>query len=401
MGISFDAFERELKEVMVEYEIDDISEGIEETIDQLTENGMDLSDFDAAAFLLQKKNTLSKNNEFNAPASLPRLELPTSISNLCDTLCDYTKPIGMRMRSLFYLRTVGGKEAIAAICKALEDSEHNNSLLRHELAFVLGQMGASDSVPVLKRILRDKTNDPMTRHEAAEAIGAIALPDSKAVLEQFKNDTASEVADTCLLALDRMAWKEKVLETANSNDMSLFNSVDPAPALTGESFDTLCDILRDETLPLFRRYGALFALRDSNTDEATAAIANALDEDRSSALFRHEVAYVCGQLERPVATNALTRALERSEENVMVRHEAAEALGAIGTPECTKVLEAFSKDKVLAVAESCIVALDVVNYWATSGEEEKGNNTLRKSEAAAYFAKPLQCSCASRVVPRT
>eukprot|EP00501_MAST-03F_sp_TOSAG23-6_P002310 GSMAST32.ASY1.ANO1.2412.1 assembled CDS len=314
------------------------------------------------------------------------MELPASIGDLCETLCDYTKPIGMRMRSLFYLRSVGGKEAINAICKALNDRENNRSLLRHELAFVLGQMGAASSVPVLEKILRDVTDNAMVRHEAAEAIGAIALPGSVDILKEFSSDLQNEVSETCALALERLLAKEMKI------------NVDPAPPLKNKTLDELSQILSDDSKSLFQRYGALFALRDLNTTSSVSIISQVLQSDQSSALFRHEVAYVCGQLENAVATKALCDALARKEENVMVRHEAAEALGAIGTDLCMKTLEEYSSDTCLAVAQSCIVALDVVNYWS---ESDSSHSPLSKNEAAAFFAEPLKCSCATRVVTKT
>ena len=145
-----------------------------------------------------------------------------------------------------------------------------------------------------------------------------------------------------------------------------------------------------------------------NSDEATAVIASCLHNDNSSALFRHEIAYVLGQLEKPVATRALCEVLARQSENKIVRHEAAEALGAIGTPECIAALEKHIHDDEPAVAGSCVVALDVVNYWALDGGEgggegegKEGVRMMSKSAAAAVFAEPLRCSCTTRVVPRT
>ena len=46
----------------------------------------------------------------------------------------------------------------------------------------------------------------------------------------------------------------------------------------------------------------------------------------------------------------------------MVRHEAAEAMGAIGNPSIKPVLEAFLADDSIEVAESCEVALDLLNH---------------------------------------
>lgn len=46
----------------------------------------------------------------------------------------------------------------------------------------------------------------------------------------------------------------------------------------------------------------------------------------------------------------------------MVRHEAAEALGAVADPECVQLLKEFSHDVEPIVADSCIVALDMLEH---------------------------------------
>ena len=74
-------------------------------------------------------------------------------------------------------------------------------LLRHEVAYVLGQMQQRDAIPFLEGLLTDQTENPITRHEAAEALGAIQAPESVAVLTQHAADSASEVSETCGLAL--------------------------------------------------------------------------------------------------------------------------------------------------------------------------------------------------------
>lgn len=95
-----------------------------------------------------------------------------------------------------------------------------------------------------------------------------------------------------------------------------------------------------------------------NEDEATKAIAKGLFcED--SALFRHEVAYVLGQIQSSVAIPELKARLCMKDENGMVRHECAEALGSIGTEECRQLLEEFREDEERVVRESCEVALAI------------------------------------------
>ncbi len=52
--------------------------------------------------------------------------------------------------------------------------------------------------------------------------------------------------------------------------------------------------------------------------------------EQKSALFRHELAYVMGQLQHPASVDCLLEVLGNKQEHAMVRHEAAEALGSIG-----------------------------------------------------------------------
>jgi len=47
----------------------------------------------------------------------------------------------------------------------------------------------------------------------------------------------------------------------------------------------------------------------------------------------------------------------------MVRHEAAEALGAIAADEALPILKQYLNDSEPIVRESCIVALDVHEYF--------------------------------------
>ena len=116
----------------------------------------------------------------------------------------------------------------------------------------------------------------------------------------------------------------------------------------------------------------MFALRNRGSEECVIQLGRALVEDTSSALLRHEVAYVLGQMAHPAAIHALAESLRRSAEHSMVRHESAEALGAIEGDEedmntCLSLLKEFSSPDVEAdsvVRESCEVALDTLDYWS-------------------------------------
>ena len=91
--------------------------------------------------------------------------------------------------------------------------------------------------------------------------------------------------------------------------------------------------------------------------EALCEVLSGARSDHDSALLKHEIAFVLGQLEHPAATAALARAVRREGEHGMVRHEAAEALGAIGTPEAVEVLREYCAHSEEILRESCWVAL--------------------------------------------
>lgn len=119
----------------------------------------------------------------------------------------------------------------------------------------------------------------------------------------------------------------------------------------------------------------MFALRDlaSPPDLPTAlpavhALAKGFAD--SSALFRHEIAFVFGQLSHPASIPALTEALGNKDEASMVRHEAAEALGSLGEEEGVEaILKRFLEDDERVVRESVIVALDMAEYEKSENAE--------------------------------
>ena len=95
-----------------------------------------------------------------------------------------------------------------------------------------------------------------------------------------------------------------------------------------------------------------------------------------SALFRHEIAYVLGQMQHDACVKQLTVNLQDEKENPMVRHECAEALGSIATEECRNILRNYLQDKERVVKESCVVALDMCDY--ENSEDFQYADTLAK-----------------------
>ncbi|NP_001026584.1 deoxyhypusine hydroxylase isoform X1 [Gallus gallus] len=270
------------------------------------------------------------------------------------TLLDAAQPLPARFRALFTLRNLGGPAAIDCIVRGFADS---SALLKHELAFCLGQMRDRAAIPALLGVLQDSQQEPMVRHEAGEALGAIGDPEVLDVLRRYSEDPVVEVAETCQLAVRRLEWLQEHGEEPGS---SPYRSVDPAPPAEETDVATLRAVLLDESRPLFDRYRAMFALRNLGGRDAVLALADGLRA--GSALFRHEIGYVLGQMQDEACVPQLTAALRSRAENPMVRHECAEALGSIARPSCLETLRAFAQDEERVVRESCEVALDMYEY---------------------------------------
>lgn len=296
------------------------------------------------------------------------LVTPELIKPIQEKLVNPDIPIAERYRCVFTLSNLGGPLATKALASAFQDK---STLLKHEIAYVIGQLQDTTCIPVLRDVLADLNQDPVVRHEAGEALGAIATPECLEIVRQYVNDPAPEVRETCELAVSRIEWLQSQTD-AKSGPCENFHTVDPAPPMDGSAVE-LGDILVDESRTLFDRYRALFGLRDLQTDEAVKQLMRGFQA--TSALLRHEVAYVLGQLQLSSSFDGLKEVLVNMEEHPMVRHEAAEAIGALALQEVTEVLSEFASDPEPMVKESCVVALDVVEYM-NSDELEYANAHL-------------------------
>lgn len=83
-----------------------------------------------------------------------------------EVLQDERRPLKERFRALFTLRNIGGPVAIECISKCFQDP---SALLKHELAYCLGQMQDKDAVSILVEVLEDTKQEPMVRHEAGKS----------------------------------------------------------------------------------------------------------------------------------------------------------------------------------------------------------------------------------------
>jgi len=134
---------------------------------------------------------------------LPSPDGSADVAGLRERLLDTGLPMFQRMRAVFALRNAGGPAAVDALAEAFLDP---SALLRHEIAYVLGQMGDAHALPYLRKVLATADEHVMVRHEAAEAMGAIGDESSRDVLERFLSDPNPEVSESCEVALDLLDW---------------------------------------------------------------------------------------------------------------------------------------------------------------------------------------------------
>lgn len=146
----------------------------------------------------------------------------STIQSLRESLCSEATPLPVRFRALFSLKHVAQTsvdaqtvvDAIGAIAAAFASP---SALLKHELAYCLGQTGNDAAVQPLKDVLADLKEDPMCRHEAAEALGALGKAENLEILREFRDRKGEEVVvtETCEIAIDRIEWansKERLQE---------------------------------------------------------------------------------------------------------------------------------------------------------------------------------------------
>lgn len=276
-------------------------------------------------------------------------------------LKDDKEPLAKRFRALFSLRNIIEQDSISSIGDVLlyDDS----ALLKHECAYCLGQMKDPRALPFLIDAIKDESQHPMVRHEAGEALGAIGHMTDQIIglLQTYSKHKVRELSETCDLALDRLNWYGDKSEPINKESLSPYDTVDPTPSYPDTvKIEELRSIYLNESERLFNRYRALFTLRNIGTPEAIKIICEGFfGSPEDSALFKHEVAFVLGQIQSLDSVESLSKKLSDLNENEIVRHECAEALGSIGKSD---IISNYLDDSSRIVRESCQVALDMADY---------------------------------------
>merc|ERR1712117_564340 len=102
-------------------------------------------------------------------------------------LADQKASLGARFDALFRLRSMKTVDTMQTIAHCLLDSSEDSALLKHELAYCIGQMQLAEAIPFLSEVLENEKENVMVRHEAGEALGAIGDDSALTVLERYKS----------------------------------------------------------------------------------------------------------------------------------------------------------------------------------------------------------------------
>ena len=168
------------------------------------------------------------------------------VEKVGNLLINPDRPLKERFRALFTLKNIGGQQSIDWIAKAFSDE---SALLKHEVAYCLGQLQDPLAIPILTQVLSDPAREPIVRHEAAEALAAIGGDVVKETLTRHALDLVVEVRETCQLGLEMIEFRR------NNKNMegNKYGSVDPAPVSTEQDIKKLKTDLLNTELSLFER----------------------------------------------------------------------------------------------------------------------------------------------------
>jgi deoxyhypusine monooxygenase len=139
--------------------------------------------------------------------------IDTTVLTLRNALTSETVPLARRFRALFSLKHLASQTPSAQTTAAIEAIAaaftSPSALLKHELAYCLGQTKNMKAVPYLRSVLEDRDEDAMCRHEAAEALGALGDVGSLEIMRAMRDDRdePTVVRETCDIAVDRITWE--------------------------------------------------------------------------------------------------------------------------------------------------------------------------------------------------
>ncbi|KAK5801095.1 hypothetical protein VI817_003307 [Penicillium citrinum] len=149
-----------------------------------------------------------------APSATESENVDQTVLSLRKVLVSESEPLARRFRALFSLKHLAclqppTEQTLPAIQAIAAGFASSSALLKHELAYCLGQTLNRDSVAYLQHVVKDVQEDAMCRHEAAEALGALGFDDSLDLLKKLRDDEneLEIIRETCDIAVDRIIWE--------------------------------------------------------------------------------------------------------------------------------------------------------------------------------------------------
>ena len=253
------------------------------------------------------------------------------VANLHAKLAKSDLSLPQKYRVLFSLRNCANASALPALLVGLKDG---SALFRHDVAFAIGQRQDKEAIDALVQVLDDAVEDSMVRHEAAEALGAIGTEECLQPLRRHEGDTIQEVAETCLLARQRVQF---MAANRNAASGSKYYSVDPTPPFEGDKpANELHDVLVSDDSKLFDRYRALFSLRNAGGQAAVDSMAECMRTSRS-AMLKHEIAYVLGQMQDKHGIACLKAVLQVLSPSLVVMESVADGEPNSSSEHCRTI----------------------------------------------------------------
>jgi len=183
----------------------------------------------------------------------------STVAALRKAITSENVPLARRFRALFSLKHLASQEASPQATAAIEAIaaafSSPSALLKHELAYCLGQTRNSEAIPFLRAVLEDYSEDSMVRHESAEALGALGDAGSLNIMEKMRDDPNEQtvVRETCEIAIDRINWQLSENSKSEKLKQSDFASIDPAPPAASTSSPSIPQLraaLLDTSKPL-------------------------------------------------------------------------------------------------------------------------------------------------------
>ena len=135
--------------------------------------------------LIKKLGSVNANERQLAVFELGQTKNQSAVPYLISALAD--SDLMVRIYAIQGLRDIPDRTATSPLCDLLE-SNLGEPLIVSNACRALGEIGDSDSIPILLKML--KNPEPFTRYDAAQALGEIGDPAAIAHLEAIFDDKA-------------------------------------------------------------------------------------------------------------------------------------------------------------------------------------------------------------------